>query len=310
MRLVLIFDERRADTVGVYFRRACRELGITGEHWWARDMARIPAGADLYLRIDHGDDYEAPVPAPLHPIVLYAVDTHLPHTWKKIRRVASRYDVVCCSQQDAASTLPNGEWVPLGCDLEWHGHPSTSNTWDLAFVGSEGGVPRTVILQALRERYPNSFIGLAEHTQLGAIYGRARIGFNYAIANEVNMRAFEVLASGALLVTNPMAAESLAALGLQDRRHLVIYRRPAELYATIDEWLSREEERRIIAQAGAEVARQRHTYAHRLAHLLTRVSARLQIKSGRSKVEATLPSTFHLPPSTLFDLKEASCVSL
>jgi hypothetical protein len=289
MRLVLIFNETRPDTTGIYFRRACDALRMPFEHWQAADLARIPAGADLYLRIDHGDDYEVRWPRTLRPAVFYAIDTHLPHSWKKIRRIAAAYDLVCCSQQDAAATLPGAEWVPLGCDLEWHSPPppsqfpassfqlpaSTSKVWDIAFVGSEGGIPRTVLLQALRERYPNSFIGAADHTRLGAIYGRARVGFNYSIANEVNMRVFEVPASGCLLVTNPLPAESLRRLGLEDRRHLVVYRSPAELFPLMDHYLSHDEEREAIARAGADVVRRDHTYAHRLKQLLEMASTRL-----------------------------------
>lgn len=268
MRLALIFDRHRPDTTGIYFERACRALGIPVDHWWFKDAERIPSGETLYLRIDHGDDYR-PLPARLRPAAFYAIDTHLRHSWPKIRRMASAYDLVCCAQPDAARRLKNGLWVPLGCDVELHAAASPGEpVWDVAFVGTEGGVPRKFYLQALRERYPNSRIGWAPHTELGAVYSHARIGFNYAVANDVNMRLFEVLCAGALLVTNRLAGDALEQLGLRDRQHLATYRTPRELFEAIDHFLAEPQQRRSIASAGAAVVRTRHTYAHRLRQIL------------------------------------------
>ena len=151
-------------------------------------------------------------------------------------------------------------------------------TWDIAFVGNDGGIPRKFLLQALRERYPHSFIGSADHTQLASLYRQARIGVNYSIANDVNMRIFEVLASGALLVTNALEGDDLQQLGLEEGQHLVCYRNPNELFERIDYFLARPQERQAIAQAGSLIVRERHTYAHRMKQLLSIVSTRLGVK--------------------------------
>jgi hypothetical protein len=170
MRLALVFDKVREDTLGVYFERAAQQLGIPATHFWMRDAEAIPSGYGLYLRIDHGE-YSRDLPGRLSPRVFYASDTHLPNSWRRIRRIAPRYDLLCCAHRDGAERLPNAVWVPVGCDAELHG-PKTGagdKRWDVAFVGTEGGVPRKFYLQALRERYANSFIGHAPHTELGAI---------------------------------------------------------------------------------------------------------------------------------------------
>ena len=282
MRLALIFNRMRADTTGIYFERALRHLGVDVDHWWLRDVAKIPATYALYLRVDHGDDYDVSWPARLHPSVLYAIDTHLPHSWRKIQRAAGRYDLMVCAQRLAAERL-RGAWVTFGCDPELHRpEEPASEQWDLVFVGSDGGVPRKFYLQALRERYPNSFIGPAAHTQLGAMYGRARIGFNYSIADDVNMRMFEVLGAGACLVTNALRHDDLARLGLLDRQHVVLYRSPQQLLDVVQELLSHREERRRIARAGFEAAWNRHTYTHRMEELLNIIDARLGIRISRT----------------------------
>ena len=277
MRLALIFDKTRPDTTGGYFERAARTWGISVDHWWLRDVSRIPAGYDLYLRIDHGDDYFVAFSDALRPSVFYAIDTHLPHSWRKIQQVVPRYNLVFCCHRDGAERIKGAVWLPVACDWELHGRREQPQVWDVAFVGTDGAVPRKFYLQALRERYPDNFIGPADHTQLPVIYGQARIGFNYSIADDVNMRVFEVLAAGTLLVTNALSHTDLRQLGLEDRRHLVLYRSPRELFEALDYYLAHADERQRIAQAGMALVRERHTYAHRMQRLLAVVSQRLGI---------------------------------
>ena len=268
MRVALIFDKHREGTTGMYFERALRALGVACDHWWLRDAERIPAGYDLYLRVDHGDDYLVPLPERLRPSAFYAIDTHLPHSWKKIRRTAGWYDLVFCCHRDGAVRLPRAEWLPVACDPDLHGPTGQLPAWDIGFVGTEGGIPRKFYLQALAERYPNSRIVQVPYTDMASIYSQSRIGFNYAISNDVNMRLFEVLAARTLLVTNALAGDDLQRLGLDEGRHLATFRTPAELFERIDHFLRHPEEARRIAQAGHEVVVRQHTYVHRMRQLL------------------------------------------
>jgi hypothetical protein len=286
MRVALIFDKTRPDTTGGYFERACQALQIEYEHWWVRDAVNIRPEYDLYLRIDHGDDYLTTLPDRLRPAAFYAIDTHLAHSWRKIRRMAPRYDVVFCAQRAAACRLPRGEWLPLACDPSLSEPSAQHGPWDVAFVGTEGGLPRKFVLQALRERYPRSCIGPAPHTQLMSIYRQAKIGFNYSIHEDVNMRIFEVLGSGSLLLTNALPDDDLTQLGLHEGRHLVLYHRLADIMTRIDAFLAQEETRVRIARAGMEVAHQRHTYIRRLQQLFEVISSRLGVKGSKTTLSA------------------------
>ena len=278
MKVAFIFDKHREGTTGTYLERACGALGVAADHWWLREAKQIPAGYDLYLRIDHGDDYLVRLPARLRPAVFYAIDTHLAHSWKKVKRTAGWYDMVFCCHRDGAARLRGAVWLPVACDPQVHASRREERpAWDVAFVGTDGGVPRKFYLQALRERYAHSAIGPADYTQMREIYGRTRIGFNYAIAQDVNMRVFETLAAGACLVTNALAGDDLERLGLRDREHLVLYRRPAELFPAIDHYLAHDEERQRIGRAGQALVLARHTYVHRMRQLLTDAVARLSL---------------------------------
>ncbi len=293
MKLAVIFNTTRPDTTGGYLERAARGLGLACDHWPLAELPHIPRSYDLYLRVDHGDDYDVPWPDPLRPAAFYAIDTHLSHTWRKIQRMAPRYDLLFCCHRDGAERL-DAEWLPLACDPELHAAAAQERDLDVAFVGTDGGVPRKFYLQALRERYPNSAVGSAAYTRIGERYGRARIGFNYAIANDVNMRVFEVLAGGALLMTNALPHEDLSRLGLEEGTHYVGYHTPGELFPRIDQYLAEPEPRRRIAEAGRAVVLRRHTYRRRMEQLLRTVEARLG-------VHGLLPesSTVDRPPSTV-----------
>lgn len=267
MRLALIFNTDRADTTGGYFARACQQLGIAHEVWPLQQVDQIPKGFDLYLRVDHGDDYEVCLPDGLGPTAFLAIDTHLKKTWPKIARLARAFDFLFCVQRLAAERL-GGVWLPVACDLDLHGASSRHPVADIAFVGTDGGIPRKFVLQALRERYSNSVIGAADFRQIGPIYSRARLGFNYSIAGDVNMRVFEVLAAGAMLLTDARPGDDLARLGLLDRQHLVLYRDPGEIFELADHYLREHAAREAIARAGTAAVRAGHTYADRLRQLL------------------------------------------
>lgn len=281
MKVALIFDKSCFHTTGVYIERAFSQLGVPYDHWWLRDAEHIPASYDVYLRIDQGDSYSISLPTRLCPVVFYAIDTHLPSCWKQIRRLARAADVVLCVHRDGASLLPGARWLPVACDPQLHSAPNEPMKWDLAFVGHDGGLPRKLYLQALRERYPHSYLGTAAHTELGKIYGRARIGFNYAIANDVNMRVFEVLAAGTLLLTNQLPHNDLERLGLVDGQHLVLYRSPEELFALIDHYLTHPTERCRIAEVGQRLVQAQHTYRHRAVDLLEHMATKLELPELR-----------------------------
>ncbi|MBI4355044.1 MAG: glycosyltransferase [Candidatus Omnitrophica bacterium] len=296
MRVALIFNWDRADTVGLYFQRALAGTGHTVDHYWTKAAAAIPRTYDLYLRVDHGD-YTDDLPADLQPCVFVVVDTHLPKPYKKIRRQVTHYDLVCCAQQEGALRLQRDTgtpccWLPLGCDPEIHRRLEVPKQYDIGFVGTDGKKSlRKQLLAQLTQRYPRSRIGTAPHTEMASIYSAARIAFNYSLRNDINMRMFEVLSCGALLVTNAIHDNGFGQL-FRDREHLVSYQSPDELWRLIDYYLAHEAEREAIAARGRHLATAAHTYRHRVGVLLELVG---RLLGGR------YPS--------LAMLKESTCAS-
>ena len=280
MRIALFFDKHGRGTVGRYFERAFEALGVPHDYFWTRRAHAGLTGYDLYVRIDHGD-YRYDLPPTLRPAVFYAVDTHLRKPWRAIQRQARHYDLICCAQHEVVPQFPRAVWLPFGCDLALHQQLPLPKRYDVAFVGTEGAIPRKFLLQALRERYPSHFIGHAHFTQMGSLYSQAKIGFHYIglqtkAKSYVSMRVPEVMACGALMITNATPDGSLEAMGLRDRRELVCYRSFHEIYPLIDYYLEHDDERDTIARAGCAVMRSRHTYQHRAWMLLEETVRRLR----------------------------------
>ncbi|MGE0761440.1 MAG: glycosyltransferase, partial [Pirellulaceae bacterium] len=115
--------------------------------------------------------------------------------------------------------------------------------------------------------FPNTFVGNCYFQDMAAAYSAARIVFNRSLANDVNMRVFEALCSGSLLITNDLSDNGLADL-FEDGTHLVTYGNAAELLDRVRWHLEHEQEREQIAAAGRCEVLARHTYRHRMETLL------------------------------------------
>ncbi len=225
MKVAIVFNLVRKDTIGIYFKRAFEQLGHRCDHYWTRDAQNIPGGYDFYFRVDD-DWYEQDLPVHLQPKVLWANDVHMPGSMKHLRRIARNYNLVFTPSTLAEAEFKrkgiNAFWMSQGCDTEIHKKLDLSKKYDIGFVGTEGGVPRKFYLQAIRERYPNSFIGHAPYTQMSEIYSQSKIGFNLAVRHEYFvMRCYEILSCGAMLLMHRMVDESTKRLGFQDSVHYV-----------------------------------------------------------------------------------------
>jgi hypothetical protein len=83
---------------------------------------------------------------------------------------------------------------------------------------------------------------------------------------DVNMRVFEAMASGALLVTE--AIENGQKDLFKDGVHLVQYRTEEELFEKVDYYLKHDDEREQIAKEGQKLVLSKHTYKNRCDFIL------------------------------------------
>jgi GT2 family glycosyltransferase/2-polyprenyl-3-methyl-5-hydroxy-6-metoxy-1,4-benzoquinol methylase len=268
---VVYDDSLRADTTGGYCLRALEPLARV-THFRPAALSEIPKGPDLLLRVDDGLDYRLP-PSPVLS-AFWAIDTHL--NFPSILERARDSDLVFAAQKEGARRLiehgtPNCEWLALACDPEIHRRLEVAKEYDVAFVGHVFPGPRQDLLTAVQHHFPSSFIGQVPHTQMAEVYSRARIVINCCLANDLNMRVFETLSCGALLITNRLRDNGQEEL-FQDRGHLVEYESIGEALDLIAYYLEHEDERDRIADAGHREAVTHHTYRHRMERVLERVN--------------------------------------
>lgn len=249
---------------------------------------------DLYLWIDSGVSDLAPDLNQIDAIkVCYMVDSHCAHDIRT--ELAKQFDVTFVAQQPHEESYRragvNAFWLPLACSPELHNLPERERTIDVAYVGSLGGGDsvsrRQTLLGAIRERFPNHRIVQCWPEEMAEVYARAKVVFNACVARDVNMRVFEALAAGALLVTDE-------ADGLEDLftpgEHLAVYHDDAEALDLIAYYLEHDDERQKIALAGRRHVLRHHTYDHRVIQMTDFLEQSRQPQgggiSGESRYEA------------------------
>jgi len=286
MNIAVIFSTLRPDTIGIYFEKAMRALGHNVDHFQSHEIPNITKKYQLYLCIDDGLNQDE-LPRHLFPKVFYAIDVHLRGPESKMRKkiLKGSYDLVFSPAQwwiDKMKRVSPVEliWMNHGCDPEIHKRLDLERIYDIGFVGTDGGVPRKFYLQEIRERYPNSFIGTADYREMGRIYSSSKIGFSFPIRSEyLTLRNYEIMASGAMLLMKRLRDDSAERLGFVDRKNIVIFDGPKDLFEKIDYYLKNNKERDRIAEAGYKLTVEKHTYLHRAKEMIDIISDRFDIKN-------------------------------
>jgi len=255
--------------------------GRVREHdipYFTREMTEVfdhlPEGwtPDLFLWVESGIYYpmEGVESLPC-PTACYLVDTHL--KWDKHLEIARRFDCVFVAQKEyvprfKASGIEQVFWLPLACDPDEHGKVGEEKGFDVTFVGSVTPLSRrrNRLLMGLAERFP-LHVDRCFLEEMARTFSRSKIVFNGSIKNDLNMRVFEAMATGSLLVTDEAKGSGLTDL-FEDRKHLVLYRNEAELYERVEHYLNSPREREAIAAEGMREVLGTHTYEHRAARLV------------------------------------------
>ena len=268
-RVAMIFDNTaRRDTTGVYCRRAMSRF-VEVEHFLPAELGRLSREPfDLYIAIDDGMNYS--IPPDLHPSVYWAIDTHLDFERELQRALA--FDFVFAAQRDGANRfrqhgISSAHWLPLACDPEIHGKQEVAKQYDICFVGNNFPGPREDLLRLIQGRFPNSFVGRRFFAEMAQTYSQSRLVFNRSLRNDVNMRVFEALASGSLLVTNDLRENGQDEL-FRDGLHLATYRDADELIDKVNFYLHNPELGERVAETGRQAVLAKHTYQHRMQLIL------------------------------------------
>ncbi|OGR23532.1 MAG: hypothetical protein A2X83_11990 [Desulfuromonadales bacterium GWD2_54_10] len=230
------------------------------------DTASYP---DLYLWVESVVGYH-----PLNlealpcPKACYFIDTHL-HLDMHLEW-AKQFDMVFIGQREYLDEFRaqgiRAHWLPLGCDPEVHRRFDEPKIHPVGFVGGvKSGSRRQALLTTLDSQIPVHY-ERCFWDDMARLYSQSQIVFNEAIKNDLNMRVFEAMSTGTLLMTD-MARNSGQDELFRDGEDYAVYR-DSNICDVARFYLGNEELREQIAARGQRLVHNAHTYAHRMDDLL------------------------------------------
>lgn len=189
------------------------------------------------------------------------------------------YTVTChpgYAGQFEAAGHPRVLFLPLAVDRKLQEAPEEERIFELAAVGQTEGplyATRKRVLQKLDGHFrTNDFWRRYSPQEMAAIYRRSKVVINIPredFLQEANMRVFEVMGAGALLLTR-MPTE-LTDMGFEEGVHFVGYRDESEVVSVVRHWLTNEAAGAEVAGRAQKLVWREHTYDNRLTQLLKRV---------------------------------------
>lgn len=279
------------------------------------DMEQLVAGTapadlpDLYIWIESVNGY---LPLNLHalpcPKVCYLIDSHL--NLPMHLEWAKQFDMVFIAQREYLDDFRKlgmqTYWLPLGCDPEIHRRHEEPKDYPVGFVGGVmPGSRRENLLTKLASQIPVHY-ERCFWDDMVRLFSRSQIVFNEAVRNDLNMRVFEVMSTGTLLLTD-IARNSGQDELFRDGEDYAVYR-DSTLCETASFYLDNEALREQIAARGQRLAHNAHTYDHRVEDLLavalggkpdTFSAAELRQRSlaGVPAIDAGIPSSICISSS-------------
>jgi len=202
------------------------------------------------------------------PTACYLIDSHL--MLEQHLELAKGFDYVCIAQRGYLEQFrqvnPRTYWLPLGCDPEVHGKFDLPKRFDAGFVGSvKPDSRRNTLLQELAQEVDTHYERCFWH-DMAKVFSESRMVFNESVNNDLNMRFFEVLSTGTLLLSDMATGSGQAELFVAGEDY-ALYHDP-DLPRVARFYLDNEQIRERIAARGRQMVHNAHTYQHRVEDLL------------------------------------------
>lgn len=252
------------------FRRA-GELHFVrpGDDW----QQRIPSGGPhLFINPDGKPWLPKGIERANGPTAVFHIDTYVVPDRRMRWSEMYDYAFVFHPQYDERFRehgVPGARLLPHAAERDMFDGPELPRTFDVGWVGRGGRSiywTRDAVLRELSGRFRmNDVSRFYSPEEMAKVYRSSKIVVNVGrddYPQDANMRCFEVMASGALLITR--APTELTDLGFEEDTHFAAYRDAGEVARVVQSWLDREEERRTVAERARELVLREHTYDARV----------------------------------------------
>ncbi len=246
-------------------------------------LEKLPAGKEPELVVVKTDASARLMPVGLErlscPKVLILGDTHhlpAPISFLIDYAKSERFDIIL-SDHDRhhlhffkRSGFSNIYWIP-GLNYNLRPRPLSMDAKKQAiFVGQTGAYHP--YRRALFEKAKGLDLPLEVRTAPSEVavtlYSKNAISLNCSLNGDLNLRVFEILGSGGLLLTDRLSEDSGLYRIFEDGKEILSYLSLCELREKIVYYLEHEEERLAIRQAGFDKLRANHTPAIKRRQLM------------------------------------------
>lgn len=224
---------------------------------------------DLYLWIESVEGY---YPQNIDAIpcrkICYLIDSHL-YLLQHLEW-AKQFDLVFIAQREYLAEFRSrgirAHWLPCGCEPEVHCRVDAPKKYSIGFEGDVlSGSRREALLTKLTTQIPVHYDRCFGEDRAKFI-SESKIIFNSATDNDLNMRNFEVMSSGTLVLTD-IAKNSGQDTFFVDGEDYAVYS-DRNLIDVARFYLVNEDLREKIAARGRRLVHNAHTIGHRVDDLL------------------------------------------
>ncbi|MEL6671271.1 MAG: glycosyltransferase [Bacteroidota bacterium] len=239
-------------------------------------LAQLEADGRAVLGVLYPDSYWTPLPPDFmeipYPTMCFLIDSY--DGIQERARFARLFDMVAVFHPGhdkiyQKAGLKNCFVLPHAVEAEIFPHqPAQARKFDIGWVGRLDGpfyqTRRRLVRRLEAEFVTNEIDRNYNQQELIEIYGQSKIIVNISrddYLEDANLRCFEGLASGGLLMT--CLPTELDGCGLKDQVHFVGFQEENQLIKLVRQYLEDEESRLKIATQGHTTCQEAHTYVHR-----------------------------------------------
>jgi len=219
-------------TTASYFEMAAKEYP---EVCIFRSDNYDPKKIDLVLNVEPVGEI---IKIPGVPSVYYEIDNHI--IAGHDRHFYDQVDMVLLAQEVNREFYSeyNTEILPLGCWPKLHKrYPDEKEKYDIGFIGNDTYPRRRKLLEVLDKNFKLLRATSKPGEEYSRLLNQCKLTFNCSMQQDVNMRFFEAVASGRMLITDFMEEQLIFG---NPKVHYDVYNNDAQLVDKVRYYLDHE----------------------------------------------------------------------